>query len=64
MSIRQRLNDHEKLELLRSVHQEDVERAVAAAQAEWVPQAALVDAVHQILMELGQSPSAPQTFDA
>jgi hypothetical protein len=71
MSIRQRLNDHEKLELLHSVHQEDVERArrlldpgVAAAQAEWVPQAALLDAVHQILMELGQSPSAPQTFDA
>ncbi|MFN7304690.1 MAG: hypothetical protein ACK5SU_08465 [Phenylobacterium sp.] len=53
------------------VHEEDVQRArrlldpgIAAAQAEWVPQSAILDAVHQILLEIGRPPSPRQTFDA
>jgi hypothetical protein len=71
VSIRQSLSDEERQELLRMVHEEDVQRArrlldpgIAAAQAEWVPQSAILDAVHQILLEIGRPPSPRQTFDA
>lgn len=71
MSTRQGFSDHERQELLRRVHQEDVERArrlldpgIAAAQAEWVPMGALVDALRQIEAELLHPQSAHQAYDA
>lgn len=71
MSTRQGFSERERQELLRRVHQEDVERArrlldpcIAVARAEWVPMGALVDALRQIEAELTHPSSAHQTYDA
>jgi len=71
MSTRPRFSHQERLKILQDVHLEDIGRArrfldagVAAAQAEWVPRGALLDALRQIETELSQPAKSTTAYDA